>query len=444
MSAMAKILNQTNTTLKLNTYDYSHNSTFFFYFLEYVLYEWYFPRLMSYMTDTINVLLLPLVALTGLVINIICVFVFSNPCLKSVIYKYLLANCSFDLVTIVLFLLRSMVNFVRKTSFRSHASALEICFLVYITSVSITCSNLCKLVILLERICKLRKSLRRLTTNAAFKYIIALMVIFSLVANSPLIFGYKMYADVGLKQSYFFMTLNQYGHKSSTGIFMVLNAILVEAGIYLLVVLTSIFLLIEIRLHLKKLGKLARTSTIAEQNINFEVDNDDNLDEAYDVFYINHAEPVSTISAPPSYRELEMAHAPGAEPVQQAEAAEGQQVRIASAEQVSEEMLKLMEKTRCQLSKMVSMNCLSYILGHTLFIAVAVFVQIRYFFYMGPYLNIFVKSHDLINLLVACAYLLLYTSYCANFFIFYKFDRMFRHILANKQPEEQQDAPSPD
>jgi hypothetical protein len=93
------------------------------------------------------------------------------------------------------------------------------------------------------------------------------------------------------------------------------------------------------------------------------------------------------------------------------------------------------ERTKCRLSKMIQMNCLFYIIGHSLFSVCELLIQIKYFFYYGPLMNIPRENYPFINFLIALSYLLLYFSFSLNFLAYYKYDLLFGLILSNKSKD---------
>jgi hypothetical protein len=62
----------------------------------------------------------------------------------------------------------------------------------------------------------------------------------------------------------------------SLGVFFIINAILVDIGVFISVIVMSVVLLIVIKLHKKKLGKMELESKNSNKKIGFEIiDNDD-------------------------------------------------------------------------------------------------------------------------------------------------------------------------
>ena len=113
-------------------------------------------------TDLIDSCAGPVLASVGILLNLVCILIFLAPEVKSTIYKYLLFNSLFDSFTLLMVLARLAFGFSSPPSTSSvrsqinqhviHNSFVEIYFLIYLSSVSLTCSNLMKVGFSLDRI----------------------------------------------------------------------------------------------------------------------------------------------------------------------------------------------------------------------------------------------------------------------------------------------------
>jgi hypothetical protein len=439
--------------INISTYDYETNASFYANIIEYFTTEWYTRSFFNNLTDIIYLFCLPTVALFGIILNLICIIIFLNPIIKSLIYKYLLFNSLFDFISLILILGKSTMNLIQTPIFNLHTNVYDIYFFVYFLSVMITCSNMTKIALLLERIFKLKKCCKWFTNKKSFKFVMSLIIIISFLLNSPLIYGFSLFSNAWSKHTYFLLTLNKNGINHTLGVIFIINAILVDIGVFILVIVMSVILLIVIKLHKKKLGKMELEGKNSNKRIGFEiVDNDDDDDDDEDdeneeetssdgkSIEIVYNNPAFVITSSEQFDDnftkfnerTNQNHLSSSEPK-----ASINNLTNKTKKNTKNNVKSDVEKTKCQLSKMIQMTCLFYIFGHILFSICELMIQIKYFFYYGPMMNIPRENYPFINFLIALSYLFLYLSFSLNFLAYYKFDVLFGLILCNKSKDVQ-------
>ena len=105
----------------------------------------------------INYCLIPLVICLGILLTILSINVFLHSRVKSLIYKYLLYNSIFDMITLIIAFLNTCTSLFNKSDeFFKYTKYVEIYLFVYVSSVTLTCSNLTKCALAFDRIFKLK------------------------------------------------------------------------------------------------------------------------------------------------------------------------------------------------------------------------------------------------------------------------------------------------
>ena len=105
----------------------------------------------------INYCFIPLIICLGILVTILSINVFLHSRVKSLIYKYLLFNSIFDMITLCIAFLNTCTSLFNKNDeFIKYAKYVEIYLFVYVSSVTLTCSNLTKCALAFDRIFKLK------------------------------------------------------------------------------------------------------------------------------------------------------------------------------------------------------------------------------------------------------------------------------------------------
>ena len=105
----------------------------------------------------INYCLIPLVICLGILLTILSINVFLHSRVKSLIYKYLLYNSIFDMITLCIAFVNTCTSLFNKNDeFLKYVKYIEIYLFLYVSSVTLTCSNLTKCALAFDRIFKLK------------------------------------------------------------------------------------------------------------------------------------------------------------------------------------------------------------------------------------------------------------------------------------------------
>lgn len=413
-----------------------------------------------FLTELINIFLMPTISLASFLLNVVCVAIFSSPKLKSTLYKYLQANSITDLITLLLAIIGSFAKLTETAGITFSVYTSAQFFFVFLSYTTLTISNFIKIAMTFDRIFRLKKVCKFYTKKSAFGWIIFIIVAFSVGANVPKIVFHDLITYEWQHSSFLIFTLTYAGKQKSAGLMVVITSILLEFVPIIMVIILSIVMIVVVKHHLKKLKTIEDMSAedeleaekVAIENggvdvkvpigepttkpvrkrINFDIyDEDDSEDESeMDVVVIANIENDSII-----------------EPEKKSnsdETSEGMDVKMKRRDSVKSETDRTdIDVTRYLLTKMININCLVYILGHLFFAFCSVFIQVKYFFYYGPLMNMYKDAYPLLNLLIAISYILLYVSFGANFFIYFAFNGSFRRILNNddKKPVEEEKLP---
>ena len=425
----------------------SPNNTDHVYFLinvkEYIDESFYFQELILYFLDFLNSFIIPIIISCSLPLNLICVWGFLDSRLKNVVYKFLLFNSIFDSITLSTVGLRLLVKI-----FTRYNPAIDFYIFSFLSNVSLTCSNLTKIGFSLERIFKLKSICQIYRKKSSFKYIITMIIVVSMLANSPVLFGYSFYSDTFMKQSYYIMILNDFGRSSAFGIMMVVNAVFVDFGVFLAVVVINLVLLKLIRNNSRKLTEMLNNPNVINpdnngqdyKNINkgvyFESNGsvyDDESEDEKEHYII--LDPVSISNLTKIADDKSNAKMSELEPSKTA----NDLITNAIDEKEKSASKNKVTKAKLNLTSMIQSNNLIYIFGHLLFSISSIFVQIRYFFHFGNYMNVCFECFYWINLMIILSYMMLYASFGCNFFIYYYQNSKFYSIFKNRMKTKAND-----
>lgn len=427
---------------------------------------------LTFSTDLTNVFLIPCTIIISFLLNLICISIFTSSYLKSTIYKYLSANSIIDCIMLIVALLGLFV-------YSDTYSSAQYLF-IYLSFTALTASNMIKIALSLDRIFRLKKVAKFFVRKTSFKWIMSIIVVFSAAVNSPKLMFYNLYSNTWQRNNFLTVTLTTDGNKTVTGPLLIISTILIELIPYIIVVVLNIVLLVAVKEHLVKLKSMEEmseesvvegectpeklpstpgtpgtpttpttpTNMLKKKRIHFDIYDQDDSDEDTDEVVIPNLESDSTIDVRKKKKKKEKKIKSKSK---EAEAEEGNAKSEANSEANGEDeedddddessddekpeklepmdMRTDIEITRFSLTKMLQLSYIVYILGHSLFVFTSIFVQIKYFFYYGPLMNVFQKNLLVINLLIALSYWFLYISFGANFFVYFAFNSLFRKII---------------
>ncbi|CAF1125778.1 unnamed protein product, partial [Brachionus calyciflorus] len=316
--------------------------------------------------------LTPIICLISLILNIFCIMVFTNEKVTSQIYKYLLANSLFDTFNIVVSILREISKYRTSFFLIFNSNYLELYFYTYLTSVTLTCSNLIKIAFSLERYFRLKRKCNIYLRKSSFKWIILNIIAFSIITNSLILFSNNFYADYWSRKNIFFMTLNRMGYKSKKGIALNFLAIFLDVGIFLIILIINLMLLREISLKSKWIARVMEENNGADffqanpETSEINEDEEDRDEVSIDIC--------------PSYVE--------------------DQVKLEQNRQDKIKKLSIENSIR-NTSKMIVSTIILYIVSHVLFTALLIWIQFRYYVTFGPMLNRLFDNYYLLKFFIS-------------------------------------------
>lgn len=174
----------------------------------------------------------PCASFINLWINFINVVILIRPIFKGSLYKYHLFNSVFDFC---LLLMISIKPFLR-THLTEHI--IQFYVFIYFSSVFLMCSDLTNMAALIERISKLSGKKKFLSKNSTYRTMLVIIVVFSAVVNSPVLFMRSYFELEWYKNNYYELILSNYDPNKLIAKLAIINTIVVNLGIYF----TTIFL----------------------------------------------------------------------------------------------------------------------------------------------------------------------------------------------------------
>jgi hypothetical protein len=374
-------------------------------------------------TDKLATIALPSIACIGFFLNLISLLVFRRSSFKSSFYKYIFANTVCDLSVTGLVVLKPSIKYIL-------TEYIILMFVyVYATSVALTCSTATKIVFTLDR---LTKSLNRFRFifKPASSTIITIYCVLSAVVNLPLLLKYHYFDMTWFKQSYYEQTLNGFGLDSFVGLLAMLNAMLMNAGSYVLIVVLSVLLKKAIRDNFRKLYQLLE---IQRKRINYET----TLHMVDDIDYFNEHndddDDLCDVGDTENNSSSSLCHNRGNGKFK------GQSVSVKDPFESVEENLKgsprttsryannpvSLEKERRKMGNMVLLINVLFIFGHTLLLGCSFYEQISNLIYGVAYK----KTYEDFGIVNVVANIILYTTMSSSFFAYVYFVRRFRQAL---------------
>lgn len=377
----------------------------------------------SFFHDLINVFIIPCVITISFVLNLICITVFSSSTIKSTIYKYLSANAIADCITLLVALLGLFVKMTENTNFYPTSYVSAQYFFVFISFTTLTISNFIKLILALDRIFRLKRKCKWFVKKHSFKWIIGSIIVLSSLLNCPKLIFSELYTLESQKYNFLNLNVTTVGNGKIKGPLLITSTAMLEIVPFITIIVLNVILIVIVRNLLKKFLKLEESSTYEDDSagheitkrkkISFNVYDDDESDDedTVEIVVIANIDNENTIESEPKSEQMEVT-------MEKKEKDVSNQAEI--------------EITRFSLTKMLFIMLLVYILGHILFVICSIFIQVKYFFYFEPIVNLLQKNSMLIEMIISIAYLFLYTSFGANFFVYFTFNGLFRRLVSKR------------
>ena len=198
----------------------------------------------------------PSTACVGLFFAIVSILIFSSTLFKDAVslYKYILYNSVFDACFLSLIALKPF--FEQMMTENIH----ELYGFIYLISVLLTCSNLTKVCFTFDRLTRMTGSEARYCFKRSPFVTIIFITFLSFISNSPLLFAHYMFELKNFKLTYFELVLNEYVDLNTgtyiLGIFSMLSAILLDTGIFFLLLYANHQLKISADKNIKTLSQI--------------------------------------------------------------------------------------------------------------------------------------------------------------------------------------------
>lgn len=179
------------------------------------------------LADELVTIILPLLSMLGFFLNFIVFIVFFHKSIYklSSFYRYVACIVIFDLCLQFLTLAKPVVKVVLTENMSIFYTY------VYLTSVSLLCSNITKLLMAVDNLTKVSGQYRQVFRRYQSSTLINGAMIFSAIACFPLVLERRSFAATWFKQTYFEQTLNPYGINRSAGLLAMMNGMLINGGI---------------------------------------------------------------------------------------------------------------------------------------------------------------------------------------------------------------------
>jgi hypothetical protein len=399
---------------------------------------------LKYITDVINLFLVPIVCFISMTLNGICVSVFSNKKFRSTLYRFLLVNSAIDFVTLFFALIGSFVKITETSGAEFNINSSAQYFFVFISYTTLTASNFIKIAMSFDRIFRLKQICKFYAKKWTFIIITFFVLVFSIGANIPKLIFQNLISYEWRTTSYLTVTLTYFGKHEVAGLVVIFSSLLLEFIPIIAIIILNIVLFIAAKKHLKKLESMENNAVLEQTQgettkmtpgqtikkiIFFDIYNEDSEDEkTADVMMIANIENDSSIGGGNS-----SIHITRSSSSTVAQESKTESVNTQHENKTDIQMAKYL------LTRMIQINCLVYLIGHAMFALCSVYIQIKYFFYYGPLMNLFQERYIVFNFIMALSYLLLYGSFGANFFVYYKFNGSFKKIF--NEGEKKDDLP---
>ena len=350
-----------------------------------------FEDIVCFLTDKMS----PAISISNLFLNIICIIVLSNKIFKGSLYKFFLYNSIFDSILLLLVTIKPIVKI------HLLEKPFELYIYIYVSSVSLTCSNLCKIAISIDRYSKMTGKWRPFLKKSD-TLIIVLMICFSLGFNGPMLFGYNILEYLWFKQTYYELVMNRIGHESFKGNIMILNAIILDTGIYLTILIINVKLTKAIKKNIENLELLNKIENRSETVIKISDEKDQKYD--YDEDDVTNDEDRLSFRGK-SLDENDKTFTEKKKDFNQIEAA------------------------RQKLCSLVLINNTIFFIGHGLFSLSALLQHLMNFYYGPLDVKIGYNYFAYLDLLNSMANLVLFWSMGMNFFAYLFYNQRFKIIF---------------
>lgn len=193
-------------------------------------------------------------------VNVINIVVLSRTIFKGTIYKYLMFNSLFNVLTLAMIALKPTL----KRVLTQHID--EEYIYIYLTSCFLMCSELSTIASLFERIMKLGGSMQMKNVISKkmhpYRLIIGLIAAFSAIVNSPTLYAHAYFEiEWYFKNVYFELCLTPYGWSQFWGVFAFVVTLLINLGIFCLAIFFNLSIHKLIKKNSKKLKQFIELET---------------------------------------------------------------------------------------------------------------------------------------------------------------------------------------
>nr|QVK45836.1 G protein-coupled receptor [Proales similis] len=344
--------------------------------------------------DNLSLYALTSIACFSLVLNLASVLVLRMKQFRSSLDRYTLYHCAFNSVSLSFMCMRPLARE------EVTESAAELYFYIYLNTSVITCANLMKLALGLDRLSKMTNGrFRRLSPRR----VLFMAVLLSFSLNAPVLRSVNILVYRWYETTYFEMVLNEYGASLLFGKYLILNALLIDGSIFGLLVWTRRSLRRAEERNLKSLAELIELERLKSSQVVITLSADcDTADEGDEERELDDEQPNQTLLG-----------------------GGGEQSGKAAKAKHDPFEIENMRRRLCETVR----NLLNvYLGGHAFFFATNVLLQVKYFT-VGP-IKVYVgyNYHIYIDLLNCVSNLLLYLCMSGNFFVLLRFNRRFREV----------------
>jgi hypothetical protein len=377
-------------------------------------------------TDQLATYALPSISSLSFFLNLITLLALTKTFFNGSLYKYIFFNTIFDLSTLMLVILKPLLKFLLTED------VFKLYFYIYLTSVGLMCSNLTKLIYSFERLTKMTGKFRYIFKKS-HSVIILTYTIFSMLVNLPLLFEYFYFDVTWFKQTYFELTLNSRGIQTVFGILGMLNVMLLNLGIYVLIILVNILLKQALKENLKKLAQLIeieKSGSLEHVTINImdeledKLENEDDESEEID-FESVHSQCITHRNVHTKIGDLESQIGTVSSSIGTCEEAKSPLSKRKMA-QPPQNPIEI-EKARRKMCNMVIYTNGLFIGGHTIFVISSLYEQLINIIYGKEYK----KDYEDYGIQNFIANIILFLSMGFNFFIYLYYVRRFRQVIIN-------------
>jgi hypothetical protein len=212
------------------------------------------PTLSPNDTSFVNVIstyALPLVSGINIWVNVINIMILSRSIFKGSVYKYLMFNSVFEVLTLALIGFKAIIKTVLTENI------VEFYVYVYFTSFFLMSANLSGLAAMLERIVKLSGESRKPgAKKQSYKLFLFLLILFSGIVNSPVLYAHEYFELEWYKNVYYELSLTKYGSENFWAKFAISINAIINVAIFCLAIFFNLTIFRLVNKNSKKLKQL--------------------------------------------------------------------------------------------------------------------------------------------------------------------------------------------